>query len=1039
MSRTRFLGVYWLMSFIMLICLSSNAYSSPIDQVWSDETQAQHKSRSFAHAYHEDGVWVLNLYQQEYGQYQEIVQSHSFSDFGELENFRKTQYPALRPIDVLGHWPIIHIDSHKKQNEYLWQVKEDWSEQWESRYSRWIQDEVQADFFNRNGLATDCADVLVGLRWIFARIHGLPVASTIAATGDLFTQESVLRSWRRLDRASSWNQDQLFMTALNYIMGVTSTRTLIRDAYPVSLTQEGLIAGSFILTLGEESNHVKLISENHFNDPSEIPLYTLSSTTPRSRKDMVREAMLDEEWPKKGAKNFFALRKPVRTSKGWRLQESSSHNNYSQEQYDEDLRSANPSFIDFLLKRLKPEFSPRRIIEIGITELKEYLEMRADVVVKGYEYCKTHNCAQGTGAWDDWSTPSRDHKIAVKFDNYEVMLGRYEDLYPGLLQNWKNSLKSAFVELFGEDVPLSAVRYIWREGLYSSDPALEPQVRWGLEYDSFFKQVLTDLKDLLKQRDATFERIPNHCDLSSCYPKNSLWLSLNTYHDDQEILKLNSRMRSYCSELATNGCKESRSRTLSQLIKTSYKTLSAYEWLKKSTSFASDPTLGLNQRWGSAEIDGLDLERFDSIKIATNSRALVDQSQLIDLSDASLLARAGVTQRMLLTKMGLAILTPKSGNILKILGASSLAWSELEILGLAEGYDWNQVRLEDYNTGSVLIIPGALNTKNLVIFEKNQQARQIQIQSDFVRVSEFGAIFQQQSGEISFVELDMGRIYRIKIGSGKIKNPHFIELYGRSGQTLIGQYSDQNEDRYFPVIIDLDSRELMIGNSLAAQSKLIYYNSDKRIGAVEVNFNSEFPEVYAISLKNLEVVKTNFLGNIVSALSHDYLLIGKGGRWDHDFDRTLYHATQSGLEIAMKDSDSLKIMDLAGSYVLRMKRNQDVGELVSLDNGMRTTRMGADMRLGHQETQKSLLMKTSDQKVILSRFTSYFGDYFGYGQIYLDKENTGVALIGTSAFAKRDEDEGNLQWEKKFQAFKIYSGTLISTGVGLATWIAPIH
>ena len=56
-----------------------------------------------------------------------------------------------------------------------------WDQNWENRYSQWIQNNVQGDFFHRLGgsfarLKLDCADAHYALLAYFARENKLPFA-----------------------------------------------------------------------------------------------------------------------------------------------------------------------------------------------------------------------------------------------------------------------------------------------------------------------------------------------------------------------------------------------------------------------------------------------------------------------------------------------------------------------------------------------------------------------------------------------------------------------------------------------------------------------------------------------------------------------------------------------------------------------------------------------------------------------------------------------------------------------------------------------
>ncbi len=78
--------------------------------------------------------------------------------------------------------------------EHIWTATQTWNESWEERFALWMQNETDATYFERHGVATDCADVAYALRWIFARIHGLPAGNRLSGSGQLFTNESMRAS-----------------------------------------------------------------------------------------------------------------------------------------------------------------------------------------------------------------------------------------------------------------------------------------------------------------------------------------------------------------------------------------------------------------------------------------------------------------------------------------------------------------------------------------------------------------------------------------------------------------------------------------------------------------------------------------------------------------------------------------------------------------------------------------------------------------------------------------------------------------------------
>lgn len=1031
--------VTWLFFLVLnTLVLSIETAQAGQYQLWQQVDLNKSNERVFATAELEGKYWQFKVFSQIQGDYPTLSEAHSFKKIDQLKLYRSSKYPRLVEVSELADWPIVTSPHKSTTTKGLWSAKNQWSVEWEKEYAQWIQSEVGPDFFNRYGLATDCADVLVGLRWIFARNNFLPVANTIAATGNLFTHESMLRNWGGLSRNSVWYKDRLFMTALNYIMNLTSTRTLVRDAYPVAMSTQGLLAGSFILTIGSESNHAKLISENYFTDPSEIPLYTLSSTTPRSRKDMVREVMLDEEWPRRGVKDFLALRWPLKSSKGrWYLKKDEEHFNYSLEQFDEELRDEYPSFIDFLLKRLKPNFSPERIVEIGVTEIKDYLQMRELIVIQGYEYCKTRNCAHGTSAWDDWSTPSRDAKIASKFNNYEVMLARYEPTYPGLLQAWRNALKTTTFALFGEETSLSAIRYIWREQLYSSEPWDTPAKRWGLEFNSLFEEVLSELRVALSERDDIFKRAPNSCDFQSCYPKNALWLGLNTYHIDARILELNSRVRLYCHQLATSGCLKSMATILGAKIATYDAERSALDWLMLAPVLSSDPRHGLAQRWGRKEQGQVSLPVFESIKIAQNSLALIDDHLVMDLDRKIEVFKAAIGQRVYLTKRGqLLLLEAGVQGRPKIRPSVTSDWQDLPLNPIHTSYNWNAVEVQDYANGTILAVPLASDAGYLLIdFNDRGLVKEYYLKSDWYQLHDQLVTFAEKDAVLSVINLNQATISEYAYSTRDIKEPRLVKLFGDHTAYLVGQYSDQNEDLYYPVIADTTELKLKAARESFAYSKLRYFNYKHGYGVIELEFNSEFPELFAVKLVKSSFERKQLLGNLIDSISGDHLLVSKGGRWDQVFDRTLYQVGEYGIRVKEKDDATQRLVSLAGPYLLTEGIGAQQGELINLRNGEARSDLPDNLVLGHRDTPADVLMASANENILLARFNTYFGDYFGLGQIYLENDQGSVELILTNSLFLNDNDELLNDWRAKFVRFKVYSGTLVGTQVGLATWI----
>ena len=86
------------------------------------------------------------------------------------------KWAVLHCVLVLSSLYAEAIDINQQEfvKASLWEVKHDWDESWEIKYSNWIEGNLTADFFKRYNMKVDCGDVVYAMRWIFAREHGLP-------------------------------------------------------------------------------------------------------------------------------------------------------------------------------------------------------------------------------------------------------------------------------------------------------------------------------------------------------------------------------------------------------------------------------------------------------------------------------------------------------------------------------------------------------------------------------------------------------------------------------------------------------------------------------------------------------------------------------------------------------------------------------------------------------------------------------------------------------------------------------------------------
>lgn len=450
--------------------------------VFAHETWVKNSegSRRFVTIDDDEGLINVKSFKQYYGDYQDKINSYPFNTLEEARNFIKEKYPDFSSVKNLESWPV-DTSVNNKKNGQLWNATNQWSEAWEQKYADWLKSEVTDDFYMKYNIPTDCADAVIGYRWIFARIYSLPAANTVSDTGSVFGNFSMRKAWENLPTSYNWYDDRLFLTALNYVMDMTSSRTIMQiDGFHVAITRQGLSAGTFIVSQTNGSGHMRTITQNYFDDNQSLPIFTFSSTAPREVRPLYKEAFVDQAWPIRGVREIMAFRWPVIQRNSWVLNPKERDYRYSLEQFNNSLQGKYYSFIQFVLSRVHPQYDPNSLVSVGVNDLVNYTNMRITIVRDGYTYCRSHNCSQGTQAWEDWSTPNRDAKFVIKFNEVEDLVKSFDPMYPGLLKNWNDSLNSTIVNVEGYDLSLSKIRELFTKKMTSFNPSDPILKRWGL-------------------------------------------------------------------------------------------------------------------------------------------------------------------------------------------------------------------------------------------------------------------------------------------------------------------------------------------------------------------------------------------------------------------------------------------------------------------------------------------------------------------------------------------------------------------------------
>lgn len=417
----------------------------------------------------------------------------------------------------------------------VWQETNQWNEDWENKYSQWVTTNIQTDTFtNINspfyGMATDCADMTYFSRAAFAAENGLPFVLNTRWEGG---SERISNQTTRFDKVSDTvttvkvrndagvvrevtlprplhnGKLRAFMNAMGARVG---TWSLPQDTYPVLVTKAQMRPGLVYLRQGYNRmstweaiqtfltgtppnpeagpGHALLVHDVRPSGAIEF----IQSTLPKKVRDlsMIYEIELLPTNAKLGFRRFIQpahVGKDLAALPGYSLEqfkelgretirrncngESFGPECFSQAEQKSNRRNITEFRKDVMTRLATHKESDAEKQERVIRSLCGAVKQRADVIITAEPFrLRTKGRCMDAGAWDNYSTPSRDEQIRqfVKQVNFNSSADR-------ILKD----CGSVRIDMTEKTYSVASLVESFRKDRTSSNPNESIETRWGFD------------------------------------------------------------------------------------------------------------------------------------------------------------------------------------------------------------------------------------------------------------------------------------------------------------------------------------------------------------------------------------------------------------------------------------------------------------------------------------------------------------------------------------------------------------------------------
>jgi hypothetical protein len=505
---------------LSVLFISFSGFAKPINEFFKDSG-----GDNYIVSYSEEGKWILDHIVVRPGELQEKISSKVFNTEIRLKSYKASKYgQQLRTKSRANKARYVTTESSQK----IWEVKNSWDQNWEKKFSQWLESEFNKDFFTKYNLETDCADVAFALRWIFARNNNLPAANTLAGSHMIFSQDSFKSQWSNLKKDKEWHKDEVFMAAVRYLMLHAFTGTLNIDGYPIEINKDSFLVGTIHLTGG----HTMIINKIDYSSTLSAPIYKLSSTVPSAVRTLYEQIMIDSTAIDEQSGGLFRMRWPKLENGKWTLIPKKLMPLYSKEQYNSEFLGEDNHFTLAIIKRLGIKFNPKKVLTEAALSVVNSIKQRIKIVKDGFEACLILDCSEGSFEYEEYSTPTRDARIADNFIKVDKLVKKFGEFDVTLKKFWNDYKKTTTITVNRDTKSLQEFAFIFANRLASYDPEDSIDHRWAKTTETMTDNLINNLSRLNSRRSKLISAAAN-CVLSkSCIRGSDEWETHNTYEFD---------------------------------------------------------------------------------------------------------------------------------------------------------------------------------------------------------------------------------------------------------------------------------------------------------------------------------------------------------------------------------------------------------------------------------------------------------------------------------------------------------------------------